>query len=128
MNVKNFIVGGIVGGIVDWLLGWLFYGMLFASNFGGGEPANMMFIVLGCFSFGFFMSYIFTNWAQISTFAGGLKGGAIVGLFCALLSNFFQNGNNATPDYNLIMLDIGIMLVMGAIVGGVVGMLNGKMK
>lgn len=128
MNVKNFIVGGIVGGIADYLLGWLFYGILFKENFGGKDPENMLFIALGCMTFGFFISYIFTKWAQISTWATGLKAGAVIGLFCGLQSNFFSNSMNATPDYQIIGLDMAIMIVMGAIVGAVVGAVNGMMK
>jgi hypothetical protein len=128
MNVKNFIVGGIVGGIAHFLLGWLFYGMLFADQFGGGNPENMVFIFLGCMTFGFFVSYIFNQWAQISTGGTGAKAGAIIGLFMGLFNNFFANSTNLTPNYNLIGLDIVIMIVMSAIIGGIVGFTMGKMK
>ncbi len=128
MNVKNFIIGGIVGGIADFLLGWLFYGTLFAENFGGGHPENMPFIVLGCMTFGFFVSFIFSKWAQISTLATGAKAGGVIGLFLGLYSNFFMNSMNLTPDYKLIALDMVIMIVMSAIVGAIIGVMNGKMK
>lgn len=128
MNVKNFVVGGIVGGIVNFLLGWLFYGELFAEYFGGGHPENMPFIALGCLTFGFFVSYIFTHWAQISTLATGAKAGAIIGFFVGLHGNFFMNAMNQTPNYKLIGLDMVIMIVMSAIVGALVGLVNGKMK
>lgn len=45
-----------------------------------------------------------------------------------LINNFFMNAMKPTPDYNLMLLDIGISIVMGAVVGAVVGMVNGKMK
>lgn len=128
MNVKNFLVAGIVGGIVDFLLGWLLYGMLFKDNFGGKDPENMVFIFLGCMSFGFLISYVFTNWSHTTAASAGLKGGAVLGLFAGLQSNFFGNAMNATPDYQLIGLDLAIMIVMGALVGAAVAMVNGKMK
>ncbi|WNM18021.1 hypothetical protein [Flavobacterium capsici] len=128
MNVKNFLVAGIVGGIVDYLLGWLFYGMLFHDNFGGEDPQNMPFIALGCLSFGLFMSYIYTKWAGISTLTTGATAGAVIGIFMGLVHNFFYYAMKPTPDYNLMLLDIGISVVMGAIIGAVVGMVNGKMK
>lgn len=127
MNVKNFIVAGIVGGIVDWLLGWLFYGMIFKDSF-PEQPSNMLFITLGCLTFGFFMSYIFTRWAQITTGATGLKAGAVIGILMGLQSNFFSWAMKPEPNYQLMALDLGIMIVMGAIVGSVVGTVNGKMK
>lgn len=128
MNVKNFLVGGIVGGIVDYLLGWLFYGILFMDAFGGKEPENMLFIFLGCMSFGFLISFVFTRWAHITTATTGLKGGVVMGLFAGLQSNFFSNSMNANPDYQLIALDMAIMIVMGALVGAAIGIVNGKMK
>ena len=129
MNVKNFLVTGIIGGIVDWLLGWLFYGMLFADHFGGGaHPENMLFIALGCLTYGFFISYIYSRWAHISTASTGLTAGAVIGMFYGFLSNFFSNSNNATPDYQLIALDLVIMIVMGALVGATIGLVNGKLK
>ena len=128
MNVKNFIIGGIVGGIANFLLGWLFYGELFAEHFGGGHPDNMPFITLGCLTFGFFVSFIFSKWAQISTFATGAKAGAVIGFFIGLHANFFVNSTNPTPDYKLIGLDMVIMIVMSVIVGALVGLVNGKMK
>jgi len=128
MNAKNFIIGGIAGGIVDYLLGWLFYGILFMDFFGGGQPENMLFIVLGCMSFGFFVSYIFTKWAHITTATTGLKAGAVLGLFEGLQSNFFNHSMEAAPNYQHIALDMAIMIVMGAFVGMVIAMVHGKLK
>ena len=128
MNVKNFIIGGIVGGIADFLLGWLFYGTLFADSFGGGHPANMPFIALGCMTFGFFVSFIFSKWAQISTAATGAKAGAVIGLFLGLFGNFFMNSMNLTPDYKLIALDMVIMIFKAGVVGAIISFIHGKMK
>lgn len=128
MNVKNFIVGGIVGGIADFLLGFLFYGFLFKENFATGGEENMTLIFLGCMTFGFFVSYIFNQWASISTAVSGLKGGAIIGFFIGLHGNFFMNAMNAAPDYKLMGLDMIIMIVMSGIVGAIVGLVIGKMK
>lgn len=128
MNVKNFLVAGIVGGIVDWLLGWLFYGTLFMDQFKHEQPSNMLFITLGCLTFGFFISYIFSRWAHISTAATGLKAGAAISLIMSLQYNFFKYAVTTEPNYQLFALDLAIMIVMGAIVGATVGLVNGKMK
>ena len=130
MNVKNFIIGGIVGGIVDFLLGWLLWGILFASVFPPKDESkmNMPFIFLGCMTFGFFISYIFSKWASISTALSGAKAGAVIALFLSLFNNFFHNSNTLTPDYQTMAIDIVLTVFCGAIVGTVIGIVNGKMK
>lgn len=129
MNVKNFIVGGLVGGIVDWLLGWVFYGMLFKDTFPMKEGIiNMCMITCGCFTFGFFISYLFTGLTSVTSMSAGLKGGAIIGLFQGLMSGFFANESTIAPDYKVLAIGVLITLVMGAVVGTSVAIVNGKMK
>ena len=130
MNVKNFIVGGIVGGIVDFLLGWLLWGMLFRDAFPPTDESqmNMMFIFLGCLTFGFFISYIFAKWAGISSAITGAKAGAVIALFLSLFNNFFHGSNTLTPDYQSFALDVALTVFCGAVVGAVIGLINGKLK
>jgi hypothetical protein len=128
MNVKNFLVSGIVGGIVQFLLGWLFYAILFKNSFPTDGNENMVFIFLGCMTFGFFVSYIFTKWAGISNVATGFKAGAVIGLLMALYSNFFMNSMKSDIDYQTMGLDIVITIVMAALVGAVIALVNGKLK
>lgn len=129
MKTKNFLVAGIVGGIVDFLLGWLFYGIIFKDTFPQPEESSqtMIFIFLGCLTFGLFVSYIYTQWAQISTGATGAKAGAIIGLFVGLFYNFFNLAMNSGNTMELAALDVGISVVMTAIIGAVIGLVNGKM-
>ncbi|GAA4817352.1 DUF1761 domain-containing protein [Litoribaculum gwangyangense] len=129
MKTKNFLISGIVGGIVDFLLGWLFYGLIFKDTFPQPEESSetMLFIFLGCITFGLFMSYIFTQWAQISTASTGAKAGAIIGLFVGLFYNFFNLAMSSDATMQLAALDVAIGLVMGAIIGAVIGMVNGKL-
>ena len=129
MKTKNFLVAGLVGGIVDFLLGWLFYGMLFKDNFPQPEESSsaMLYIFLGCITFGLFMAYIYTQWAQISTAATGAKAGAIIGLFIGLFNNFFGMAMNSDAGIQTAALSVVIGIVMAAIVGAVIGMVNGKL-
>lgn len=129
MKTKNFLVAGIAGAVVNFLLGWVFYGMLFKDSFPQPEESSqtMLMIFLGCLALGLFMAYIFTNWAQISTAATGAKAGAIISLFIALYFDFFQLAMNSDATYQMMGLDIVIMIVMGAITGAVIGIVNGKM-
>jgi hypothetical protein len=129
MNVKNFIVGGIVGGIVDWILGWLFYGMLFKDTFPMNDSTmNMGMITLGCFSVGFFVSYLFTGFSSVTGMTAGLKAGAGIGVFQGLIAGFFSNESTLTPDYKVLAIGVVISIVMTAAVGATVAMVNGKMK
>ena len=129
MKTKNFLVAGVVGGIVDFLLGWLFYGIVFKDTFPQPEESSetMLFIFLGCITFGLFVAYIYTQWAQISTVATGAKAGAIIGLFVGLFFNFFNMAMSSEDTLNLAALDVLISVVMTAIIGAVIGMVNGKM-
>ena len=130
MNTKSFILAGLAGGVVDWLLGWLFYGILFASYFPQPDTESnaMIYITFGCFTFGFFISYLFSQWAGISTFLTGLKAGAVIGLFTGLIANFFRLAEQNSEDFQLFAIDLIISIIMAAIVGGVVGLVIGKQK
>jgi len=128
MKTKNFLIAGIVGGIVDFLLGWLFYGIIFKDSFPQPEENNltMLMIFLGCITFGLFVAYIYTQWAQISTAATGAKAGAIIGLFVGLFLNFFNMAMNSEATFQMFALDVVIGVVMTTIIGAVIGMVNGK--
>ncbi|WP_323788000.1 hypothetical protein [Psychroserpens sp.] len=130
MNTKTFLVSGLIGGIVDWLLGWLFYGILLADYF--PQPAEstktMVCILAGCLTFGFFVSYIFNRWAQISTAATGAKAGAIIGFFMGLNASLFNMALVKGVTYQMFAIDLVVSIILAAIVGAVVGIVNGKLN
>lgn len=127
MNLKKLIIGGIVGGIVDYLLGGLFYGVLFTNVYPQTPEMKHEFILLGCMTFGFFVSYLFNQLTSISDAMTGLKAGAIIGFFSGLYMNFFMYANQPT-NYQLMLTDVGISIVMGAVVGAAVAFISGKIK
>lgn len=129
MKTKNFLVSGLVGGIADFLLGWLLYGIIFKDTFPPMEEhsTTMIMIFLGCITFGLFIAYIFTKWAQISTAATGAKAGAVIGLFVGLFYHFFDMAGDANASMQLAALDVVIGIVMAAIVGAIIGAVNGKL-
>ncbi len=130
MKTKNFLISGIVGTIVYFLLGWLFYAILFKDFFppnpNEGEE-NMLMIFLGCLAYAFFIAYILLHWAQISTLVTGAKAGAIIGVFNGLYWNFFYMAMNPGYPYESFAVDMIIMTVSSAIVGAVIGVVNGKL-
>ena len=131
MNVKNFFIGGIVGGIVDFLMGWLVWGILLKDTMPkpeGAGPENMMFIFLGCMSFGFLISYVFSQGEGISAWMAGIKMAAGIALFMALSNNFFMNMYKETIGLKLMGIDIIASIVVSSVVGAAVAVVNGKMK
>jgi hypothetical protein len=130
MNVKNFIVGGIVGGIVDFLLGWVVYGMLLHDMMPmePGAKENMVHIFLGCMSFGFLISWVFSQGEGISNVGAGIKMAIGIALFMGLCSHFFMNMTNDTIDCKYMAIDILGSLVLATGVGAAVAAINGKMK
>ncbi|MES2411717.1 MAG: hypothetical protein V4535_09775 [Bacteroidota bacterium] len=132
MNVKNFIVGGIVGGIVDFLLGWVVYGMLLKDTFPkspcDGPVENMLFIFLGCMSFGFLISWVFSQGEGISNMSAGIKMALGIAVFMALSAWFFRHMTQETIDVKLMVIDVVACMVLATGVGAAVAMVNGKMK
>lgn len=127
MNAKNFLVSGIVAGIVNFLLGWVFYDQLFPDLYPKeGEP-NMVFIGLGCLIFGLLVAYVLTGIASITSTKEGLKGGAVFGLLYGISMNLFMY-SSMEPNYQNMAIDTAISIVMVAIMGAVIAMINGKMK
>ena len=127
MNIKRFLASAVAGGITDFLLGWLLYGILLTSYFPEGEDMNLLFIFLGCLTFGVFISYVWNKWAGITTFMTGLQAGAVVGLILGIYGNFFMH-SNGDPNMTQFALDVVVTTIIGGAVGGVVGVVNGAIK
>src|SRR5690606_20279418 len=127
MNFKNFLIAAVIGGIADFLLGWLLYGIVF-KDYSPEEMPNLLFIFLGCMSFGFLASYIVVRLADLITFLSGAKAGAVVGLLIGLMNNFFLRSNSAVVDYDNFAIDVLIGIIIGAIVGGIITAVNGALK
>jgi phosphate/sulfate permease len=127
MKTKNFLVSGVVAGIFNFLLGWLFYGILFKDIYPEGENMNLVFTFMGCLTYGLFIAYVFTKWAGITIPLTGIKAGAIIGFFTSLSMNFYMFSNKPV-NYQNMVLDVVITIVISAIMGAAVAAINGKMK
>jgi hypothetical protein len=130
MNVKNFIIGGIVGGIADFLMGWLLYGMLLKDFFPQpeGTTENITFIFLGCMFFGFMMSFIYNQGEGIRKCVPGIKLAIGIGLFMSLSMSFFNGMYSATLNWQLVVVDVLVSVVIASIVGALIAVTNGKLK
>ena len=140
MNTQKFLVSGIVGGIVSFFAGYLIYGLLlmdfFAKNGGSGSAAASKpmgefiwwALIAGSIAQGLMLSYIFNKWANITSFGAGMSGGAVV---CLLMAAGFDLTMFATSNLTTttgMVVDILCGGVLGAIVGGTVGLMNGLGK
>jgi hypothetical protein len=130
MDVKKFMIGGIVGGIVDFLFGWLIYGIVLKDTFPIEEGAiqNMLFIFLGCMSYGFLLSFVFAQSEGISKCVPGIKLAAGIALFMTLSTNFFMHMTKETIDVKLLVIDVIASMVIASFVGATIAVVNGKMK
>lgn len=128
MKTKNFLISGISGGIVYYLLGWLFYGILLKDFFPQPEESTqmMIFILFGCLTYGLFIAYIFTKWAQISTASSGAKAGATIGFWLGLFFNFFNMAMMPEATYEMAAIDLGVTILSSAITGAIIGAVIGK--
>ncbi|MBP8724936.1 MAG: hypothetical protein KBF37_10675 [Saprospiraceae bacterium] len=136
MNSKT-IIAGILGGICSFLLGFVLYGMLLKDLFAGmaGSATGVMrtdeemvwwALILGNLIIGFLVAYIFSQWAGISTFMGGLRGGAAMGLFFTAGFDFIFYGTTNVSQLSGTLLDMAVGVVMWGLASGVTGWWLGR--
>ena len=140
MSTKSLLLATLGGAVTTFILGYLLYGMalngFFQGNMGSAtgvmiEPENMsaghMFhIFLGNAAMALLIALIFGRWANISTFATGMKAGAVILALVAAYFNLISLGtaNIMTPTSAIV--DLLVSAVLGAVGGGVVAMILGK--
>ncbi len=136
MSSKKFLIGGLAGGVVFFLLGWLLYGMLLMdfmmehSNSSSGAfraETEMIWwaMVVGNLALGFLLSYVL-NKANVAGAMAGATTGAIVMLLMSTAIDCIMYAQLNLWDTTGMVVDILVSTVMGAIVGAVIGWLNGR--
>jgi hypothetical protein len=138
----RILVAGIAGAIAMFVLGWLIYGMLLTNYFQStmtataksvmNDQPNFAPLIVSQIVFGLLFAYIFDRWASISTFVGGMIGGATLMFALSLgwdlqMAAFFKDMHVGSP-YVPIIVDVLAATVMGALSGGVIGQVIGMMK
>lgn len=127
MKAKNFIISGTLAGIIYFLLGWLLYGIIFKDIFPQEENMKMLFVFLGCMTYGFFASFILNRFSVIKNPIIGLQIGAVIGFFSSLSMNLFLY-STIPINYQTMAIDILIAVVTGACVGTAIALVNGKLN
>jgi hypothetical protein len=138
MNVR-VLVAAVVGAIIMFFLGWLIFGIALNSWMHANmiqypglmkEPMpDMLPLALANFAFAWLYAYIFDQWAGIRTFLGGVIGGITIAIPLALAIDLqYLAFFNLYKTIAVIFVDVAAIAVMNAIVGGVMGLILGKMS
>ncbi len=137
--VTRLLAATVAGGITFFVLGFLIYGLLLEqtvmkpnmNTYAGlmNETPVWIALVLANLVSAFLLAYIFDRWASISTFVGGMKGGAVVWFLISLsFQLMFLAFMNLHKNYIPPIADVLGSVVMGAIGGGVIGAVLGMMN
>ncbi len=137
MSTNKILIAGLIGGLAAFILGWLFYGTLLMGFFeknagtatGVTRPMEDMVwwaMILGHLAYGYLFALIYGRWASISTFATGAKAGAVIGGLMALTFDMIMYGSTNISNLTAALVDVVVMAVTGAIVGGVVAWWLGR--
>ncbi|MBS1554817.1 MAG: hypothetical protein JSU09_07815 [Bacteroidetes bacterium] len=137
MDAKKRILATLAGFAVYFILGFLIYGVLlmdfYASNIGTATgvmrtDADMQWwaLIAGNVMMAYLLVYIFGKWANVTSFARGLKAGAMVGFIMALGFGFNMYGTTNISNLTATLVDTVVMAVMMGATGGVVGWVLGR--
>ena len=137
--LTRLLAAAVAGGIAFFVLGFLIYGLLLENSvmkpnmntYPGlmNETPVWVPLILANFVSALLLAYIFEKWAGIRTFAGGAQGGAIVWFLIALsFQLMFLAFMNLHKNYIPVVADIIGSTVMGAIGGGVIGLVLGMLN
>lgn len=135
--IARILAATIAGGVTYFILGFLIFGLFLEGimkphliEYPGlmKEMPDFVPLVFANLITAFLFAYIFDKWAQIRTFAGGLKAGTIIAFLQALgFQLMFAAFMHLHKDLTPVVLDVIGSTVMGAITGGVIGLVLGMM-
>ena len=137
MDAKKRIMATLAGFVVYFLLGFLLYGILLmdfmAANTGTATnvmrtDADMQWwaLIAGNVMQAYLLVYIFGNWANITTFGGGVKAGAIIGFIMSLGFGLNMYGTTNISNLTATLVDPIVMSVMMSLTGGAIGWVLGR--
>lgn len=137
MKTNKIVIGSLVGGIAFFFLGWIVYGM-FLMNFMkehqnqcAMRPMEEMIwwpLILGNIVWALAYAVIF-SWSNITSFAGGLKAGIIIGfLIGASFDLSFYSMSTMFSSLTAVVVDILAGTAMSGIGGGIIATVMGMGK
>lgn len=131
MNTSKFLTGTIVGTIVGFGAGFLIFGFALGSfmeaNTSGKAEPEMLWLVLGHLFYAALLTYIFLQWAGISTPMTGAKAGFIITLLGGLGTNMIWYAvSNLFTSTQGVFIDAVAGAVVWAIAGAAIGWVLGR--
>ncbi|MXV16224.1 hypothetical protein [Hufsiella ginkgonis] len=136
MSLQKFLLSGTAGGVANFFMGFLIYGFLLSKYFmdTAGTATNvyradndMLFwaLILGSLFSGFLLAFIFGKYGSVRTFGAGALGGFVIYVLMAASHDFTMLGTTNISTLQGTLMDLPAAGVMGAVTGGVVGLVNG---
>lgn len=135
MNLKRVLMATLAGTVVMFFAGWLIWGMLLFNlheahtvQYEGLTPEmpNMILMALAMVPSALLFAIIFDRWAGIKTFATGAKAGALIASLVGLGHDLMWLGSANLIDGTIVGTNIIANLAWGALAGGVIGLVIGK--
>lgn len=132
---RKILISTLVGAVTGFLLGFLIYGLLLDPYFKANtisyeglmkDPPDIWVFAVGNILWAWLFSYIFYNWANITTFAKGMSAGIIITIPVALAFDLYMFGSmNLFSSVNLLIIDVAAASIINAIMGGIIGLMLG---
>jgi hypothetical protein len=140
MDTKRFAIGTLAGGLTVFVTGHLIFSMpplrdfyAYAMNAGSAtdvarEAPLVWAVALGALSYGALVTLAIGSRAGSLNVGGGIKIGAVVGFLLWCTADFMFYGISNVGNLLSAVVEPLVELVPGALAGGVIAVLFGKMR
>ncbi len=137
MNIKKLSIATLVGAVVFYLAGFLIWGIALDGLQNdhlthyeglGKEMPDMLPMILSMVCTALLYAIIYEKWAGIRTFMTGAKAGALIALLVGLGHSLLMMSMMNLIDWTIVFSDVVGNLVWGALGGGVIGWMLGKIE
>lgn len=139
MNWTKFILATLIGGIAYFLLGWGVYGVLLKdaiaipAEFKGTveypeDQFKISLMFASCLVWAALFAFIFMRWANISTFVGGLKAGALLGALITSSSLLGLAAQFRIWTVSSIPMELVANVICSGLMAGLIGWFIGRNK
>ena len=133
MDMKRFLAGTVVGGVVYTIMGWVVYELILGDFMAANstltmkDPPDMVMMLISQLALAAVLALVFTRWAGITTLAGGAKAGAMLGFLLGMNVGFDFYAISTAFTLNAALIEPFIGALRGALAGGAIGLVLGKM-
>lgn len=136
MNLR-VILASLAGAIVSFFLGWLVYGILLSGFYESNSthydglwisPPNLVGIFISGWAMSLLFAFVFSKWANISSFVPGVVAAAIMTFLFGLSIDIYFWSNMNLFSAKLLVVDVFVGSAFNGLVGGVVALVLGLKK